>query len=121
MARFFPPRPGVLMLVLLACISVGCASTPTHRLLRLDVGMSEDEVLASLGPPDAVRLGGIRTGAEKPVEIWEYHMYDQAADRGLSAIFGIGRANINYWLYFEEGALYRWGPAGESKPPLRVK
>ena len=60
-------------------------------------------------------------GAEKPVEIWEYHMYDQAADRGLSAIFGIGRANINYWLYFEEGALYRWGPAGESKPPLRVK
>ncbi len=99
---------------------IGCA-TPTQRLIHLEVGMSEAEVVESFGRPDAARLGGLRTGAEKPIEIWEYHLYDRAKDGGLSALFSMGRSNINYWLYFEEGVLYRWGPAGESKPPVSVK
>ncbi len=113
-------RLSSFLLALGALLTVGCA-TPTHRLMRLEVGMSETEVVDAVGRPDAVRLGGLRTGAEEPVKIWEYHLYNRAGDKGLSALFAIGRANVNYWLYFEEGALYRWGPAGESKPPLRVK
>ena len=103
-------------------LSVGAAcATPTRALLQLDVGMTEEQVLEEFGRPDAVRLGGLRTQAQQPVEIWEYHLYDRAGDRGLSALFSCGRANVNYWLYFEEGLLYRWGPAGETKPPLTVK
>ena len=101
-------------------LGAACA-TPTQGLLRLEVGMTEDQVIDEFGHPDAVRLGGLRTQAQQPVEIWEYHLYDRAGDRGLSALFACGRANTNYWLYFEEGLLYRWGPAGEKKPPLTVK
>ena len=116
-----PSMTGLRIALITAILTLAGCATPTYRLVHLDVGMSEAEVLDAVGPPDAVRNGGLRTGAERPIEIWEYHMYDRSLDKGLSALFGSGRSNVNYWLYFEEGVLYRWGPAGEGKPPVSVK
>ena len=38
----------------------------------------------------------------------------------MSSLAGIGGPNVSYWLYFEDGELFRWGPAGD-KPALPVR
>ncbi len=100
-------------------VSLGCA-TRTHSLVDVSFGMTRDEVQEAIGRPDSVRLGGMRAAGEQKIEIWEYHMYDQGLDEGLSSIAGVGSPNVSYWLYFEDGTLFRWGPAGAQQPlPVR--
>jgi hypothetical protein len=106
-----------LLFVIVAC---GACTTRAGRLTVLEVGMTKKEVKESFGTPDSVRLGGIGRDGQEAVEVWEYHLYDRGRDKGLSAVVGLGNANVDYWLYFEDGLLYRWSPAG-VQPVLPVK
>jgi hypothetical protein len=109
----------LLPLLLVVAVSAGC-TTRAGKLTVLEVGMTQKEVKRAFGTPDSVRLGGIGKSGEEAVEVWEYHLYDRGRDRGLSAVFGLGNPNVDYWLYFEDGLLYRWNRAGEQ-PVLPVK
>jgi len=109
----------LLLLLLMVAVSAAC-TTRAGKLTVLEVGMTQKEVQKKLGSPDSVRLGGIGKGGEEAVEVWEYHLYDRGRDRGLSAVIGVGNPNVDYWLYFEDGLLYRWNRAGEQ-PVLPVK
>jgi hypothetical protein len=102
-----------------ALMLIGCA-TRAGQLAVLEVGMTQAEVRKSFGGPASVRLGGVSKNGSEAIEVWEYHLYDSGIDRGLSSVLGVGRPNVDYWLYFEDGLLYRWGRAGE-KPVLPVK
>ncbi len=106
-------------LLLLGVLLGGC-TTPAGHLAVLEVGMTQAEVRRSFGRPDSVRLGGISRNGNEAIEVWEYHLYDQGRDKGLSSVLGVGGPNVDYWLYFEDGLLYRWTRAGE-KPMLPVK
>ena len=106
-------------LLLAAVLCAGC-TTPAGRLAVLEVGMTQAEVRRSFGQPDSVRLGGISRNGNEAIEVWEYHLYDRGRDTGLSSVMGVGGPNVDYWLYFEDGLLYRWTRAGE-KPMLPVK
>ncbi|MEE8558377.1 MAG: hypothetical protein V3T14_10885 [Myxococcota bacterium] len=108
-----------LCLLLISTLWTACV-TPAGKLAVLEVGMTEQEVRKVFSNPDAVRLGGIsRTGTEA-IEVWEFHLYDRGKDTGLSSLVGLGSPNVDYWLYFEDGLLYRWTRAGEQ-PVLPVK
>jgi hypothetical protein len=106
-------------LLIAAAASLSCTMT-AGRLAVLEVGMTQSEVRTTFGNPSSVRLGGISKNGNESIEIWEYHLYDQGLDQGLSSVLGVGRPNVDYWLYFEDGLLYRWSRAGE-KPVLPVK
>ncbi len=108
-----------LALVLLTAVSGGCV-TRAGTLSVLEVGMTKGEVRKSFGSPGSVRLGGISKNGKEAVEVWQYHLYDRGLDKGLSSLLALGGPNVQYWLFFEDGLLYRWSPAGE-KPVLPVK
>ena len=108
-----------IVIALFVLVTAGCV-TRTYDLVELSIGMNRDQVQVAIGSPDTVRLGGVHSTGKQTVEIWEYHLYDQGLDKGMSALIGTGRPNVSYWLYFEDGQLFRWGPAGD-KPALPVR
>jgi hypothetical protein len=106
-------------LLLAASLCAACA-TRAGKLAVLEVGMTEEEVRKVFASPDSVRLGGISRNGNEAIEVWEYHLYDRKKDTGLSSLLAAGNANVDFWLYFEDGLLYRWNRAGEQ-PVLPVK
>jgi hypothetical protein len=109
---------GFLLLIVMSLCG-GCV-TRAGKLAVLEVGMTQDEVRRVFSKPDSVRLGGISRNGSEAIEVWEYHLYDRKKDSGLSGVAGLGSSNVDYWLYFEDGLLYRWNRAGEQ-PVLPVK
>ena len=103
-------------------VSTLCAAcvTTAGKLAVLEVGMTEQEVRKVFSNPDSVRLGGISRSGNEAIEIWEFHLYDRGKDTGLSSLVGLGNPNVDYWLYFEDGLLYRWSRAN-TQPVLPVK
>ena len=108
--------------LLLAIIFVGCA-TPAKRMTRISLGMSKEQVVQKLGNPTVAR-GAIRNKFDQTVEVWEYRLAlpeDQVGAKVAFTVFTVGfgafvlgkRDMKNYWLYFVEDKLVRWGEAGD--------
>ena len=108
--------------LLLALLLAGCA-TPAKHMTRISLGMSKEQVVQKLGNPTVAR-GAIRNKFDQTVEVWEYRLAlpeDEVGSKTATTIvtFGIGaflfadRDMKNYWLYFVEDKLVRWGEAGD--------
>lgn len=105
--------------LLLVILLAGCA-TPAKRMARISLGMSKEQVCQKLGDPTVAR-GAIRNKFDQPVEVLEYRLAlpeDAGANVAFTtATFEIGafvhRDIKNYWLYFVEDKLVRWGEAGD--------
>ncbi len=116
-SKFFSLR--FISCLLLVILLAGCA-TPAKHMPRISLGMSKEQVVQKLGDPTVAR-GAIRNKFDQPVEVWEYHLAlpeDAGAKVAFTtATFEIGafvhRDIKNYWLYFVEDKLVRWGEAGD--------
>lgn len=108
--------------LLLAILLAGCA-TPAKRMARISLGMSKEQVCQKLGDPTVAR-GAIRNKFDQTVEVWEYRLAlpeDEIGRKTAVTIITLGiggfsfadRDMKNYWLYFVEDKLVRWGEAGD--------
>lgn len=115
--KFFSLR--FISCLLLVILLVGCA-TRAKRMTRISLGVSKEQVVQKLGDPTVAR-GAIRNKFDQPVEVLEYRLAlpeDAGAKVAFTtATFEIGafvhRDMNNYWLYFVEDKLVRWGEAGD--------
>lgn len=101
-------------MVCVLSLLVGCASylnpfsTRTESsLMKLQLGMSKEEVIHEIGKPDSFR-GAQRLSNGKIAEVFEYRLPDAYLYTQLT----------DYWLVFIDNKLYQWGRAGdwESRP-----
>ena len=83
------------ILILGLILFIGCSG----HLMKLNLGMTKAEVISSMGEPVAAR-GSIKNRFEQIVEVWEYTLWK-------------GPTTADYWLYFVDGYLVRWGEAGD--------
>ena len=67
---------------------------------KISLGMTKEDVRKAIGPANLVR-GAIYAKDGAQVEVWEY----------MEAIGG-GKKR-QYWLYFADGKLMKWGEAGD--------
>ena len=100
-SKFFSLR--FISCLLLVILLAGCA-TPAKHMTRISLGMSKEQVIQNLGNPTVAR-GAIRNKFDQTVEVWEYRL--RIGDHF------IGPGIKNYWLYFMEDKLVRWGEAGD--------
>ena len=91
-----------LVLVVLSFV-IGCATT--GKLMKLQLGMTKEEVVRVMGEPDAAR-GSMRNKYDQVIEVWEYLLFKTDED----AMYG---RKTPYWLYFYNGRLVQWGEAGD--------
>lgn len=122
--------------IILLIFVAGCASNvPQSTSLRqVALGMSKGEVVNALGEP-AVARGAIRNKYNQVIEVWEYTFALPSKDStgqtaGKVALtvltLGIGAATFrhdtkDYWLYFLDNTLVRWGEAGDwEREPERI-
>ena len=89
--------------LLLVLLLTSCA-TPAKHMTRISLGMTKEQVIQKLGNPTVAR-GAIRNKFDQTVEVWEYRLR-------IGDPF-IGPGIKNYWLYFMEDKLVRWGEAGD--------
>jgi len=102
----------------------GCAAS-TANLKRISLGMDKRQIEQNLGEPTAVR-GAIRNIYGQAIEVWEYRLAIPK-DRGeittlsaftvltlgIGAIAFAGSEKKDYWLYFYDERLAKWGQAGD--------
>ena len=100
--KFFSLR--FISCLLLVILLVGCA-TPAKHMTRISLGMSKEQVVQNLGNPTVAR-GAIRNKFDQTVEVWEYRL-------ALPKTVWSQRDMKDYWLYFVEDKLVRWGEAGD--------
>ena len=74
-------------------------------MARISLGMSKEQVVQNLGNPTVAR-GAIRNKFDQTVEVWEYRL-------ALPKTVWSQRDMKDYWLYFVEDKLVRWGEAGD--------
>ncbi|OIO39223.1 MAG: hypothetical protein AUJ75_01660 [Candidatus Omnitrophica bacterium CG1_02_49_10] len=96
-------------LIILICIFVltGCAiggrakqsRFNAYKLIQVSMGLSKDQVQASLGKPNAVRQAA-KSKEGETIEIWEY------IETGS---FWRGKTEEAYAVYFKDGLVYKWG------------
>lgn len=119
-SKFFSLR--FISCLLLAIFLASCA-TPAKRMTLISLGMSKEQVVQNLGNPTVAR-GAIRNKFDQTVEVWEYRLAlpeDQVGAKVVITVFSLGFASYmwgerdmkNYWLYFVEDELVRWGEAGD--------
>lgn len=116
-----------ILAIFLVLILAGCVTTSTKVLRKISLGMSKDEVVATIGEPRVVR-GSIKNKFSQVVEVWEYELSKRKAGAfwgdsvATVCTFGIWgpvaaqnseNAIVNYWLYFYDGKLAQWGQAGD--------
>jgi len=114
------------LLLLPVMILSGCG-TPAGRFTEISLGMSKEEVATVLGQPRVAR-GAITNMFGQVVEVWEYKVVMPRhetvvtfAGKSMATLmtYGIAGAFLfrpetkNYWLYFVESKLVRWGAAGD--------
>ncbi|MFC1895992.1 lipoprotein [Thermodesulfobacteriota bacterium] len=129
----------VVVLILAVVLLSGCAAlagcaTSARRLTQISLGMTKQEVTDKLDQP-AVARGAIRNKFNQVVEVWEYKLAVPSQETVGTVIgksmftlvtLGLGAAAFggerkDYWLYFVQGELVRWGEAGDwSKEPDRI-
>jgi len=84
--------------VLLAIFVSGC-STPAARIKNIQLGMTPEEVLKSVGSPYTKRAGKVYEDG-RTTEVWEY-------------IAKIAVFPKDYWIYFENNRVVQWGEPGD--------
>ena len=92
-----------VLFLLLPLLFVGCV-TSTNTLYKLNLDMTKQEVVKTMGEPDAAR-GSMRNKFGGVVEVWEYKLT-------TTPTFGAWESSY-YWLYFYDGKLVQWGKAGD--------
>ena len=80
----------LLFLLVAFCFFIGCGTSATIKL-----GMSKDEVVASLWEP-TIKKGKIITKHGQIIEVWEYRL-----------------SSKDYWLYFYDDRLVQWKQVGD--------
>ncbi len=100
--KFFSLR--FISSLLFAFLLAGCA-TPAKHMTRISLGMTKEQVIQNLGNPTVAR-GAIRNKFDQTVEVWEYRL-------ALPKTVWSQRDMKDYWLYFVENKLVRWGEAGD--------
>ena len=86
--------------------------------------MSKDEVVNAMGSPSAVR-GSMMNKYNQAIEVWEYRLKNPPTATGTTgkaaaaivtsgiSLFIDDEDRTNYWLYFSDGKLSRWGQSGD--------
>ena len=102
-------RKSFPLLITVSLLLTSCAHLMPIRLQNIHLGMSQDEVVQKLGKP--FNVIGSRKFEKGEVEIWEYRRVD----------WWDGSITEQYWVYFLNGQLERWGRPGDwSKEADRV-
>jgi hypothetical protein len=107
----------------------GCATSEKRtvdELKNISLGMHKKEVLESLGQPTVAR-GAIRNKYSQIIEVWEYTLAlpeDESEGSIISkkvitvisdsaSALGFKVKRKDYWLYFYDDTLVRWGEVGD--------
>lgn len=96
-----------LLILIIAILVSGCATTSAIKFSQLQMGMSKEEVKHILGNPYLYR------GAINGVEIWEYTVYAPYYP-GANQLTG----NIVYWVEFVNNKLAFYGQPGDFETAL---
>jgi len=113
------------IIVCAAFLLWGCA-TSTTNLRQISLGMDKRQIEQELGEPTAVR-GAIRNIYGQAIEVWEYRLAipkdgGEIASISALSVFTLGISAIvefanpekkDYWLYFYDEKLAKWGQAGD--------
>ncbi len=119
----------LLLLLIGFCFLTGCAASQKRtedKFNQIFLGMSKKEVLAALGKP-TVAKGAIRNKYAQIIEVWEYTLAlstdeSKGAMVGKTALkvikagasaLGVKWVRKDYWLYFYDATLVRWGEVGD--------
>lgn len=116
----------LLVLCLLSLTKPAVALQKAEVLEKISLGMTKEEVVGEMGPPNVVR-GAITNKYDQTVEVWQYTLALPSEDSagevvGKSALtcitLGVGAATFKppkrkYWLYFVDDSLVQWGEAGD--------
>ncbi len=115
------------VVVLLCLVISGCATIKSTRVLsKIDLGMTEEEVRRRLGEPTVAR-GAIINKYGQKIKVWEYRLDkgkrgSQLGTELTRIITSLGKSTpmllsegdiSDYWLYFFDDKLVRWGQAGD--------
>lgn len=116
-----------LILTIIAVVLCGCAgSPPSSNLQKIILGQDKNSVVKKVGNPRVVR-GAVRNKYGQDIEVWEYRFSlpsdDSAGDvigKSILTICTLGAAaqeftaeTRDYWLYFLDDELVKWGQAGD--------
>ncbi len=119
----------LIFLLIGFCFLIGCAAgekKTEDEFKKISLGMSKKEVLAALGKP-TVAKGAIRNKYAQIIEVWEYTLAlrtdeSKGAMVGKTALtvikagasaLGVKWVRKDYWLYFYDDTLVRWGEVGD--------
>jgi hypothetical protein len=92
---------GFGLLALFLCAGLGCSSSMSQKLNRLDLGMSPAQVKKILGNDYIAKASTTDTNGLR-LQMWEY------TDKKTQDI---------YCIYFKDGVLALWGPRGRVDFP----
>ncbi len=76
----------------------------SKKLQTISLGMTKEAITSRMGNPRAVR-GSIVNESGQAVDLWEYRM-------SMPNYFWTDEVR-DYWLYFVDGTLSKWGEAGD--------
>ncbi|MGB1214615.1 MAG: hypothetical protein ACPG4X_14720 [Pikeienuella sp.] len=93
----------IILVFVLIAVSVGCTQHAS-RLSRISIGDTQQDIRRTMGEPNAVR-GSMINHKNQRIEVWEYTL-----DTTPLTEF---RSLKDYWLYFANGRLYKWGEPGD--------
>lgn len=87
-------------LALIAVIAlVGCSS-PSKKIVKIELGMSPDEVEDQMGKPSTIRAAKVFEDGQT-TEVWEY----------LPRFLELNPRT--FWVYFENRKVVQWGLPGD--------
>ena len=112
-----------IFVLAIAFVFLTSCATSSKKLARVSLGMTKSEVVNHLGDPQMIR-GSIKNKFNQVVEVWQYRVAlpddggEIARKSALTLVtFGIGAYSFadkdkeNYWFYFHNNELVRWGVA----------
>jgi hypothetical protein len=119
----------LLLLLIGFCFLIGCATSQKRtedKFKEISLGMSKKEVLAALGKP-TVAKGAMRNKYAQIIEVWEYTLALRADEsegamvgktaltviKASASALGVKWVRKDYWLYFYDNTLVRWGEVGD--------
>lgn len=93
-------RVSIVVFLALLVVLIGCATT--GQFIKLELGMTKSQVLATVGDPDVAR-GSIRNKYDQLIEVWEYYRF----------VSNWSPEKKRMWVYLCDGKLVQWGEAGD--------
>ncbi len=98
----------MLLIAILALLVSSCA-TSRVKLETLRLGMTKDQVVASIGKPYAARSAKLNPVDKKTYETWEYRHteYDP---------IWLTPTHNQYFVIFRDGIVAEWKGAGDNDP-----